>query len=164
MVLQNAHSGVLAAEDGAIRTLPDFALANQGLSTQERARIDSALIAAVSDRSAFFTTRESGVRALSDVVRADRHLSPDVKARFHRAMRLAVSDSVADVRQEAVSALGDFGDPSDLPLLQQIAARDTAHAIHAGRQKYFVREEAQRAIGKLSARTSSAPPQTSSLP
>ena len=159
IVLANARSGVLAAQDEAIRALGDFGLPNRGFSDAQRARIDSALLAAASDRSAFFAIRESGVRAVAQVVRGDSHLAPDVKARFHRAIIAAVADSTPDVRQEAVRDLADFGDPSDLALLNEVAAHDTAHSLrNDGKQSYFVREEARRAIAKLSASPASARP------
>jgi HEAT repeat protein len=67
-------------------------------------------------------------------------------AQFHQTAVNATSDPYVDVRLRAVGRLTELKDPSDIPLLQRLAAEDTAHSMKAGMGVYPVRDAARSAL------------------
>jgi hypothetical protein len=117
------------------------------VSAAQRARIDHAFVFAASDHTSFLT-RASGLGAIGVAIRSGLP-SPEDLAQFHRTAVNATSDPYVDVRLGAVHRLTELNDPSDLPLLQRLAAEDTAHSMKAGMVVYPVRDAARAAAAGL---------------
>jgi hypothetical protein len=117
---------------------------NPRFSAAQRARINHAFVFAASDPTSFLT-RASGLGAIGVSIRTGLP-SPEDLAQFHRTAVKAASDPYANVRLEAVRRLTELKDPSDFPLLQRLAAEDTAHSMKAGMVVYPVRDAARSAV------------------
>jgi hypothetical protein len=118
---------------------PKFAV-----SAAQRARINHAFVFAATDPTSFLT-RASGLSAIGVAIRSGLP-SPDEMAQFHQTAVNATSDPYVDVRLRAVGRLTELKDPSDIPLLQRLAAEDTAHSMKAGMGVYPVRDAARSAL------------------
>jgi uncharacterized protein (UPF0147 family) len=145
LMLRNTRSGTKDQADAValLRVVRD-----RGFSVQQRTAIDSALIAAASEKRSFLV-REAGVAALANAVKADRALPANRRAKIHSVVAAATMDSAPNVRLRAVNELGDIGTPADVPLLTRLAQQDTSRETKAGRIAYPVRDGAARAIAKI---------------
>ena len=114
------------------------------VSAAQRARINHAFVFAATDPTSFLT-RASGLGAIGVAIRSGLPSTEDV-AQFHRTAVNAASDPYVDVRLGAVRRLTELKDPSDVPLLQRLAAEDTAHSMKAGMAVYPVRDAARSAV------------------
>jgi hypothetical protein len=93
------------------------------VSAEQRARINHAFVFAATDPTSFLT-RKSGLGAIGVAIRSGLP-SPEDLAQFHRTAVNAASDPYVDVRLGAVRRLTELKDPSDVPLLERLAAEDT---------------------------------------
>jgi|GEM_PF-4495347 len=118
---------------------------DNGLTSDQRARIHSAFIAAAADPSSLLI-REAALGAIGEALRSGRP-SVGERERLHRAVIAAASDPYTDVRLRAVLRLSESHDLADRVLLQQMATNDTARVMKAGMAVYPVREAARKAIG-----------------
>jgi hypothetical protein len=116
-------------------------------SAAQRARINHAFVFAANDPTSFLT-RESGLGAIGVAIRSGL-ASPEYVVQFHRTVVNAASDPYVDVRLGAVRRLTELKDPSDVPLLQRLAAEDTAHSMKAGIPVYPVRDAARAAAAGM---------------
>jgi HEAT repeat protein len=117
------------------------------VSAAQRARINDAFISAATDPASFLT-RASGLGAIGVAIRSGLP-SPEHVAHFHRTTVKAASDPDVNVRLGAVRRLTELKDPFDLPLLQRLAAEDTARSMKAGMAVYPVRDAARSAVADI---------------
>ena len=117
---------------------------SRDLSSSDRHAADSIIFLALVDRSDSYVA-ESAARAVGILADRGYAVSPERRTTFHRAI-VALADSPdEDQRLSAIRSLAKFRDRTDLPLLQDISQRDTAHSVSGGRVSYPVRIEAEKA-------------------
>jgi hypothetical protein len=100
----------------------------------------------------FLIDQDNGLSLVGELIRSDKAkavvspLSPSSLAKARAALREGARSHEDWVRHAAVRGLGIAGDRDVLPLLQSIARSDLATYGPPTRLRYFVREEAQKAI------------------
>jgi hypothetical protein len=147
-ILTKARTGEFDGKREAILVLDNIARTSRNLTPSQRARIDTALVEAIKDKSEFVVS-EAAVEALGNIAGSPRGLSESRRPYVHAAVIGAASDVRAGVRREAVIALGKIANPADRELLRKIAENDPSQSLRNGRVTYPVRDEARRAAAKL---------------
>lgn len=142
-----ADTGKYGRQMQAVQMLATIARLSRTLSAGQRRVLDSALVAAASSESVIVPA--SAMEGLTALIRDNGALSPGQRTTYHQAIVHATANKYSGIREAAIRALAETGSAADLPLLNRIAEADTARSVNRGRVRYPVREEAQRAILKL---------------
>lgn len=117
------------------------------LSLAQRARINSAFVAASRDSTSFLMRAEA-LRTIGIAMRSG-HTSTADRVQLHSAMAAAASDPNLDVRLGVVRLVSELHDPSDSSLLRRMSIADTAQRLTEGKVVYPVRDAARAALATL---------------
>lgn len=98
--------------------------------------------------------RYEAMQMLTTISLHTPRLSQTTVNSIRAAVRTGVVDKEVPVRQAAIEGLGQIGDATDLPLLQERARSDPAmYNAKPGDDRFPVRSEAQKAIDAIQKRT-----------
>lgn len=96
--------------------------------------------------------RERSISILVQLANVNKSLGREIDPQIQGAILAGLHDSDAQVRRMTIRAIGKFGKPEMVPILENIAQNDPQSRLINGKRQYDVREEAIKAIRSIQER------------